>query len=32
MWLVFQYQNGVRQIVWPTSKATAPLQSCQAGH
>ncbi len=30
MWLVFQYQNGVRQIVWPTAKATAPLQSCQA--
>ena len=32
MWLVFQYQNGERQIVWPTSKATAPLESCQAGN
>ncbi len=29
MWLVFQYQNGVRELVWPTAKATAPLQSCR---
>ncbi|MCA9837618.1 MAG: ABC transporter substrate-binding protein [Trueperaceae bacterium] len=28
MWLVFQYQNGVREIVWPEDKATAPLASC----
>jgi len=29
MWLVFQYQAGVREIVWPIEKATAPLQSCR---
>ena len=29
MWLVFQYQNGVREIVYPTERATAPLESCQ---
>src|SRR5690606_36267836 len=28
MWLVFQYQDGVREIVWPTDRATAPLISC----
>ncbi|HEX7004343.1 MAG TPA: ABC transporter substrate-binding protein [Trueperaceae bacterium] len=28
MWLVFQYQNGVREIVYPIEKATAPLQTC----
>ena len=28
MWLVFQYQNGEREIVWPTDRATAPLISC----
>lgn len=29
MWLVFQYQNGVREIVWPVEQATAPLSSCR---
>jgi len=29
LWLVFQYQNGVREIVWPVEKATAPLVSCR---
>ncbi len=29
LWLVFQYQDGVREIVYPTDLATAPLQSCQ---
>jgi branched-chain amino acid transport system substrate-binding protein len=29
MWLVFQYQNGVREIVYPAERATAPLQSCR---
>ena len=29
LWLVFQYQNGVREIVWPIEKATAPLVSCR---
>jgi branched-chain amino acid transport system substrate-binding protein len=29
MWLVFQYQNGVREIVFPTEQATAPLQACR---
>lgn len=29
LWLVFQYQNGVREIVWPVEKATAPLASCR---
>jgi len=29
LWLVFQYQGGVREIVWPVAKATAPLQSCR---
>lgn len=29
MWLVFQYQNGEREIVWPLERATAPLASCR---
>ena len=29
MWLVFQYQGGVREIVWPLERATAPLASCR---
>lgn len=29
MWNVFQFQNGVREIVWPLARATAPLASCQ---
>ena len=29
LWLVFQYQDGTREIVWPEDKATASLQSCQ---
>ena len=29
MWMVFQYQDGVREIVWPLEKATAPLQTCR---
>ncbi len=29
MWLVFQFQDGVREIVWPPERATAPLQSCR---
>lgn len=29
MWLVFQYQDGVREIVWPIERATAPLASCR---
>jgi len=29
IWLVFQFQNGVREIVWPADKATAPLISCR---
>ena len=29
MWLVFQYQDGVREIVWPLERATAPLVSCR---
>ena len=29
MWLVFQYQNGTREIVYPAERATAPLESCQ---
>jgi hypothetical protein len=29
LWLVFQYQDGVREIVWPVEKATAPLVSCR---
>ena len=29
MWLAFQFQDGVREIVWPPEKATAPLVSCQ---
>lgn len=28
MWSVFQFQNGVREIVWPLERATAPLISC----
>lgn len=28
MWLVFQYQDGVREIVYPLDRATAPLMSC----
>ena len=29
LWLVFQYQDGEREIVWPEEKATAPLVSCR---
>lgn len=29
MWLVFQYQNGAREIVYPADRATAPLVSCR---
>ena len=29
MWLVFQFQNGVREIVWPADRATAPLAACR---
>jgi branched-chain amino acid transport system substrate-binding protein len=29
LWLVFQYQDGVREIVWPIEKATAPLIACR---
>ena len=29
MWLVFQYQDGVREIVYPTERATSPLQTCR---
>lgn len=29
MWLVFQYQDGQREIVWPLERATAPLVSCR---
>jgi len=29
MWLVFQYQNGVREIVYPLDRATAPLATCR---
>lgn len=29
LWLVFQYQDGVREIVFPLENATAPLQACQ---
>lgn len=29
MWNVFQFQNGVREIVWPLERATAPLISCR---
>jgi branched-chain amino acid transport system substrate-binding protein len=29
LWLVFQYQDGVREIVWPVAKATAPLIACR---
>jgi branched-chain amino acid transport system substrate-binding protein len=29
LWLVFQYQDGVREIVWPVEKATAPLIACR---
>lgn len=29
LWLVFQYQNGNREIVWPLERATAPLKSCR---
>ncbi len=29
MWLVFQYQDGQREIVWPIAKATAPLIGCR---
>ena len=28
MWNVFQFQNGVRELVWPVERATAPLISC----
>ena len=29
LWLVFQFQNGVREIVWPADRATAPLAACR---
>ena len=29
MWLVFQYQDGAREIVYPESKATTQLRSCR---
>lgn len=29
MWFVFQFQDGVREIVWPADRATAPLVSCR---
>src|SRR5690606_34246281 len=29
MWLVFQYQDGVREIVYPADRATAPLIACR---
>lgn len=29
MWLVFQYQDGVQQIVYPADKATAKLHGCR---
>ena len=29
MWLVFQYQDGVREVVWPLLNATAMLDNCQ---
>ncbi len=29
LWLVFQYQNGVREIVYPADRVTAPLVACQ---
>lgn len=29
LWLVFQYQDGVQQIVYPADKATAKLQACR---
>ncbi len=29
MWVIFQDQNGVREIVYPASRATAPLASCR---
>ncbi|MEX2542342.1 MAG: ABC transporter substrate-binding protein [Trueperaceae bacterium] len=28
LWLVFQYQDGVREIVFPLERSTAPLRSC----
>ncbi|HEX7040986.1 MAG TPA: ABC transporter substrate-binding protein [Trueperaceae bacterium] len=29
MWLVFQFQDGRREIVWPADRATAPLAACR---
>ncbi len=29
LWLVFQFQDGVREIIWPTEVATAPIASCR---
>ncbi len=29
LWLVFQFQNGVREIVWPADRATAPMAACR---
>lgn len=29
MWMIFQYQDGAREIVYPLEKATAPLKTCQ---
>jgi len=28
MWFIFQFQNGVREIVWPVDISTSPLQTC----
>ena len=29
MWLVFQYQDGEREVVWPLLRATSMLQNCR---
>lgn len=29
LWLVFQYQDGVREIVYPPARVTAPMVSCE---
>lgn len=29
LWLVFQFQNGIREIVWPVDRATAPMTACR---
>ncbi len=28
MWFIFQFQDGVREIVWPVNISTSPLQTC----